>query len=117
MEKILDRVLEISVYASVITLTILLLKKMFGRRMSPALHYALWLILLARLVCPVTLESGFHLIPAVQSEAPAEAQSVFGAQASDIPEAGQGQALPDAAAPEILTAGEGAPAEPGAAPV
>ncbi|NLI53933.1 MAG: M56 family metallopeptidase [Clostridiales bacterium] len=52
--------MEISVYAAVIFAVILLLRWALKERLSPALRYALWFLLLARLVFPITLESGLH---------------------------------------------------------
>lgn len=53
--------LEISAYAAVIFLAILLFRTLFKKRLSPAVKYALWFLLLARLLMPVTLDTGFSL--------------------------------------------------------
>ncbi len=42
----------------------MLLKAVFKHRMSPWLHYAVWFVLLARLMLPFTVESGFHIFTA-----------------------------------------------------
>ena len=54
--------IEISVYAIVIYLLLLLFRRIFGKKMSPALRYALWFLLLIRLTVPVTFQTGLHLI-------------------------------------------------------
>ncbi|MBQ5757057.1 MAG: hypothetical protein IIV93_00925 [Clostridia bacterium] len=56
------RLIEISIYAIVIYLLLLLFRKIFGKKMSPALRYALWFLLLIRLTVPVTFQTGLHLI-------------------------------------------------------
>ena len=56
------RLIEISVYAVVIFLLLLLFRRIFGKKMSPALRYALWFLLLVRLTVPVTFQTGLHLI-------------------------------------------------------
>lgn len=53
--------LEISAYAAVIFLAILLFRMLFKKSLSPAVKYALWFLLLARLLMPVTLDTGFSL--------------------------------------------------------
>lgn len=50
--------LEITVYSAILYCGILLVKKTLGRKMSPVLHYAIWFLLVARLVLPFTIESG-----------------------------------------------------------
>lgn len=51
----------VTAYSAVIFVAILLLKLCFGKLMSAALHYALWFVLVARLLVPVTIDSGVHL--------------------------------------------------------
>jgi bla regulator protein BlaR1 len=66
--------LEVSIYASVIVLAILLVRWLLGRRLSPALKYALWFVLIARLLLPVTIDGGvrlFSLPNPVAAESPA----------------------------------------------
>ena len=75
---ILNTLLEITIYSGVIVIITMLLKTVFKRRMSPWLHYAVWLVLIARLMLPVTVESGFHVFTApaqVQSETTAIPQA------------------------------------------
>ncbi len=64
--SILGILLEITVYSALIFCFIMLFKKLFGKNISPLLHYLIWLLLVVRLIMPVTIDSGFNLftIPA-----------------------------------------------------
>ena len=70
---ILRALTEMTVYSALIALCVLLLRRGFGRKLTPALRMALWFILVARLVVPFTLPSAwqpFHLPqPAAQQAA------------------------------------------------
>ncbi len=55
--------LEISAYAAAIFLAILLFRMLFKKSLSPAVKYALWFLLIARLLMPVTLDTGLRLFP------------------------------------------------------
>ncbi len=70
MAVILETLLSVSVYAAIIFCAIMLFKKLAKNKISPVLQYALWLILVARLVFPFTVDSGFHFYtaPPVQME-------------------------------------------------
>ncbi|MEN6418403.1 MAG: M56 family metallopeptidase [Clostridiaceae bacterium] len=70
-KEILMRLLEITIYSAVLLLAVLLARLLLRRWLSPALKYALWFIVLVRLMVPITLESSFHLISLPQSQAPA----------------------------------------------
>ncbi len=67
--NVLNTLLEITIYSTVITLAILLFRKLFAKRISPVLQYAVWTLLLVRLMLPVTLDSGFHFIILPQEQA------------------------------------------------
>lgn len=58
---ILNTLLEITVYSGIIFFVTMLLKKLCKNSMSPWLHYAVWFVLVVRLMLPVTLESTFHV--------------------------------------------------------
>lgn len=62
--NILRTLLEISIYAAVIFLAILLFRRLFCKSLSPLVKYALWFLLLARLLLPVTLDAGVRLFTA-----------------------------------------------------
>jgi beta-lactamase regulating signal transducer with metallopeptidase domain len=71
--KTLNILLEITIYSGVLFCSIMLLKLRFKNRLSPFLHFAVWGLLIARLLIPVTLESSVRLfvIP-TQNETAAE---------------------------------------------
>lgn len=58
----LNRLLEISVYTVLLFLIVTAMKKIFGDKMSPTLHFVIWFILIARLCIPFTIDSGVRLI-------------------------------------------------------
>ena len=60
--EILNRLLEISIYSIILFLAIMVTKKICKNKMSPALHFMIWFILIARLCIPVTIDSGLNLI-------------------------------------------------------
>ncbi|MDD2502250.1 MAG: M56 family metallopeptidase [Clostridia bacterium] len=60
--KILNILLEISIYSLVLFCAIMLLKHFFKDKMSPFLHFAIWGLLIARLLIPITFESSIQLI-------------------------------------------------------
>ena len=65
----LNTLMEISIYAVVIAVATMMLKKCVGRRMSPLLHYAVWTVLVFRLLLPVTFASPVKLFIIPQQEA------------------------------------------------
>lgn len=79
MKAIVDALLETSLYAAVVAGAILLFRALFHKSISPRLQYLAWLLLILRLLLPVTIESGFHVgslfpqpaIEAVSAQAPA----------------------------------------------
>ena len=58
--KILITLLEISVYSAVILAAILIIKKVLGKKMTAAVQFSLWMLLILRLLMPVSLDSGMH---------------------------------------------------------
>ncbi len=68
MTAVLNVLLEITVYSAVLYGTILIFKKLFHKTISAAMNYAVWALLIIRLLIPVTIDSGFSLI--VVSAAP-----------------------------------------------
>ncbi len=64
--SILSVLLEITIYSVLIFCVVMLFKKLFGKHISASLHYFIWLLLVVRLIMPVTIDSGFNLfsIPA-----------------------------------------------------
>ena len=73
MSAVITFLLQITVYSAILCAAIILIKKIFRAYLSPALHYALWWLLILRLLIPVTVDSGVHLLvlpsaPTVVSE-------------------------------------------------
>ncbi len=62
--QILSLLLEITVYSAVIFVITVLLKTTLKNKMSPFLHYAVWFVLILRLMLPVTIESSYHVFTA-----------------------------------------------------
>ncbi len=60
--RVLEALAEITVYSAVLYLAILLFRTLFRNKMSAAMQYGVWFLLLLRLLMPVTIEGGFHLI-------------------------------------------------------
>lgn len=54
--------LEITAYAAALFAAILLFRALLKKHASPVLIYAIWFLLIARLLVPVTIDAGFHLI-------------------------------------------------------
>ena len=83
MERTVDILIEVSLYSTVFTAFILLFRAIFSKRISPKVQYAMWLLLVLRLMLPVTIESGFYIenilperpAPVVQDESIFEAAS------------------------------------------
>ncbi len=90
---ILNILLEISIYSAVIYLAIMLLKKVFHNKLSPVLHYAVWMLLIIRLMIPFTIDSNIKLfvIPQAQeqqetaADAESAAKSVLQQSITDSP--------------------------------
>ena len=97
-KEILTRLLEITVYSAVLLLAVLLARLLLRRWLSTALKYALWFIVLVRLIVPVTLESGYHLISLPQSQTPTVLAQPSGTTTEPIVEAAAPSAEPEPAA-------------------
>ena len=82
--KLLNTLFEISIYSAVLFAAVTGFKLAFKNRLSPALHFALWFLVIARLCIPVTIESGFHLFT-VEQEKPLVQQQIPEASTFDAP--------------------------------
>lgn len=104
MQSVLRSLMEITVYSALIIGAIWVFKRIWAKSLSPAFSYAIWFLLIARLMLPVTLESGFHL----ESLLP-QPQAVVRPFVSDTPEV----TAPEVSAPRPITpeTGTGALAE------
>ncbi|MBR4079632.1 MAG: hypothetical protein IKK29_05420, partial [Christensenellaceae bacterium] len=60
MNAILKVLLEVTVYSSAIAGILLLLRALFKKKISAKLQYMAWLLLIVRLMVPITVESGVH---------------------------------------------------------
>lgn len=58
--KLLNLLMELTIYSSIIFGVTILFKWLLGDKMSPTMHLAMWSLLLIRLVMPITLESNMH---------------------------------------------------------
>ncbi len=75
---VLNTLLEITIYSGIIFAATMLLKKCFKNKLSPRLHYLVWLVLILRLMLPVTLNSPIHFfsVPAAAQNETASQQTV-----------------------------------------
>ena len=76
MAALLNTLLEITVYSSILFLVIFTFKKVFHKHISALMNYLVWMLLVVRLLMPVTIDSNIRLIvipedtaPVVQTEA------------------------------------------------
>ena len=65
MENLFSTVLRMSATGALVILAVLL-ARLALRRAPRVFSYALWAVVLFRLLCPFTIESAFSLLPAVQ---------------------------------------------------
>ncbi|HWQ07205.1 MAG TPA: DUF6034 family protein [Feifaniaceae bacterium] len=98
--NVLQTLLEISAYAAVIFVAVLLFRRLLHKKLSPTVKYALWFLLLARLLLPVTLDAGVRLFTA-SSENELYAAAAPQEQTAEEPaaQADADAALQEAAAP------------------
>lgn len=75
MEALFLKVLSMSAIAAVVVLVVLLARLPL-RRAPKVFSYALWTVVLFRLLCPLSFESAFSVLPAVQSQPTADGQRV-----------------------------------------
>lgn len=116
LESIFKGILNISLYASVVALAVMLIKLACGQRLSPRFHYGIWFLLLLKLVFPLEISSKFSLfailnrlfslpvtekvntvLPPLTGTVPVRPEQayvpVITAPAVDIPAAAQGSGL------------------------
>ena len=82
--KLLNTLFEITIYSAVLFAAVTGFKLAFKNKLSPALHFALWFLVIARLCIPMTIESGFHLFT-VEQEKPLTQQQMPEVSAVDAP--------------------------------
>ena len=62
IEKLFSNVLQMSFYASLIICIVLILR-MFFKKLPKIYAYFLWIIVFFRLLCPFTIDSVFSIMP------------------------------------------------------
>ena len=82
--KLLNTLFEITIYSAVLFAAVTGFKLAFKNKLSPALHFTLWFLVIARLCIPMTIESGFHLFT-VEQEKPLVQQQIPEVSAFDAP--------------------------------
>ena len=85
MANILNALLGITLFSAIIFAAILIFQRLLRRRISAALNYAVWALLLLRLLVPVTLESGWHLFTVPQAGQTAQTQDAPDSDIVEIP--------------------------------
>jgi beta-lactamase regulating signal transducer with metallopeptidase domain len=85
MADIFNMLLQVTVTGALIFLAILVFKSIFRRQLSAKLHYLVWMLLMARLLLPLTFDSGVRLfvLPAQTASFAAEAAADPAVQAGD----------------------------------
>ena len=66
MTNVLSTLLDITLFSAILFAAILIFQRLARRRISAALNYAVWALLILRLLIPVTLDSGWHLFTVPQ---------------------------------------------------
>lgn len=69
MTEIFNTVLDMSITASLVIIAVLLVRLLL-KKAPKKWSYALWLLVLLRLLCPISIESGLSLIPAQSRNIP-----------------------------------------------
>ncbi len=105
--KLLNTLFEITIYSAVLFAAVTGFKLAFKNKLSPALHFALWFLVIARLCIPMTIESGFHLFT-VEQEKPLVQQQIPEVSAFDAPTPA---AMREAAPSEALHSEASAPVQ------
>ena len=105
--KLLNTLFEITIYSAVLFAAVTGFKLAFKNKLSPALHFTLWFLVIARLCIPLTIESGFHLFT-VEQEKPLVQQQIPEVSAFDAPTPA---AMREAAPSEALHSEASAPVQ------
>ena len=105
--KLLNTLFEITIYSAVLFAAVTGFKLAFKNKLSPALHFTLWFLVIARLCIPMTIESGFHLFT-VEQEKPLVQQQIPEVSAFDAPTPA---AMREAAPSEALHSEASAPVQ------
>ena len=112
MDALLNTLLEITVYVGLLFFVILIFKRVFHKHISASLNYMVWILLVVRLLMPVTIDSSIRLFvipeetePVIQTET--ETDSEVNLSIAESPEgadyASQSQPMQNAVSPSIDT--------------
>lgn len=77
LEQTASWVWRTSWQAAILVALILLVQWLFGRKLAPGWRYSLWLLVVIRLVLPVTPQSPVSVFNWISTRAPAEAEASF----------------------------------------
>ena len=84
LDAVFDWLLRASWQASVLVALVLVTQRLFGSRLSPGWRYALWLLVLARLVMPVSPQSRVSVFNFTRLNSPAPRASTAAAPNAPI---------------------------------
>ncbi|MBB3128905.1 beta-lactamase regulating signal transducer with metallopeptidase domain [Paenibacillus rhizosphaerae] len=83
LNDLFDWMIHTTLLAGMMVVLILLMKRVFGSWLKPGWHYALWLLLILRLMIPSGPESSFSMGNLFSMAGPGNA--LFGQQAAEVP--------------------------------
>lgn len=66
-ENIIKAILEITLYSSILIIIVLAIKSLFARKLNTKIMMFLWILILARLLLPITLDSPVHISQVIAS--------------------------------------------------
>ncbi|MCM2996766.1 DUF4309 domain-containing protein [Paenibacillus cellulositrophicus] len=89
LNDLFDWMIHTTLLAGMMVVLILLMKRVFGRWLKPEWHYALWLLLILRLIIPAGPESSFSMGNLFSMAG--QGNALFGQQAPEPPSSGQEQ--------------------------
>ncbi|PQP91089.1 M56 family metallopeptidase [Paenibacillus sp. AR247] len=89
LNDLFDWMIHTTLLAGMMVVLILLMKRVFGRWLKPEWHYALWLLLILRLIIPAGPESSFSMGNLFSMAG--QGNALFGQQAPEVPSSGQAQ--------------------------
>lgn len=70
LETLFKGILNVSLYATVVAVVIILIKGICGKRLSPDFHYGIWILFLLKLVLPFDIKSMFSIFTLFNHVAP-----------------------------------------------
>ena len=76
MRNIIDIIFEISIYSSIMILLVLVAKALFKKKVSSKIMSFLWIMILMRLLFPITIDSPIHMDKMIPDRAESEIASL-----------------------------------------